>query len=243
MSYCFEIGGKVIPNRENFVYLGLPVGDSQFVCQFMDLKFRNVEKATFSFKGLGLVPKGTCPLTISYLYKTYCQSIIRYPLDNLMLSDCKLKEFNTRQNMIVRHLVGIKNKFSKMKPLLEALKLDEITHIYFKHKLSFTCQISNNKLTNDVYIFLKELYSSNKVPRMSFEKQVRSLEKIIARRIDRDSHNNLSNLLKNRFTCSNRGLVDSVKYILHQIHTNVMKERNYFDSLKILNLLLVLDFG
>jgi len=96
-----------------------------------------------------------------------------------MLTNQKLKEINIRQNMLIRNLVGIKNKYSIMKPLLEALRIEEIPLIYFMHKLSFISQLMKNSLTSDVYIYLKEFYSSNKTPGMSFEKQVKSLERIV----------------------------------------------------------------
>ncbi|CAF1050957.1 unnamed protein product [Brachionus calyciflorus] len=83
-SYSFVLGGNIVPNCESFVYLGLPIGSNEFINEFINLKFRNVEKALFSLKGLGVLPKTTGPLTIGYLYKTYCQSIFRYPMNNLM---------------------------------------------------------------------------------------------------------------------------------------------------------------
>lgn len=68
-----------------------------------------------SFKGLGLllVLKVTGPYAISFMFKMYSQLIIRYPLDNLMLTDCKLKR-------LILDKTWIKRKFSRIKPVIEA---------------------------------------------------------------------------------------------------------------------------
>ena len=58
------------------------------------------------------------------MYKQFCQSIYRYNLDVILISNSKLKELDIRQNILIKKLIGFK-KYAK--PLNEALKLESIT--------------------------------------------------------------------------------------------------------------------
>ena len=108
--------------------------------------------------------------------------------------------------------------------------------------MSFLYQIQNNSLTRRVFMCLRRVYSEKKVPRRSLENQVKCLEKIVSMEIVQENYKTVIGVLKNRFICTNRGLVDSVKNIMHQIHIRIMNHMNFFDLIGILNLLLVHEF-
>ena len=78
---------------------------------------------------------------------------------------------------------------------------------------------------------------------MSFEKQVKSLERIVGMKISLNNHKEITAALKNKFRCPNKGLVDSVKFVLNSIHLCVVNKQTFFDELNTLNLLLYCEFG
>jgi hypothetical protein len=81
----FKLGDSVIPKSDGFIYLGLPIGDDIFVEKFFLEKFRKCEKSLYSLRALGCKPNGLSPYSTSFIYKTFCQSIIKFGLENLYL--------------------------------------------------------------------------------------------------------------------------------------------------------------
>ena len=92
------------------------------VSDFVDEKMKKVERSFYSLNVLGCRPKMMRPETVSFLFKQFSQSIFRYHLDNIFISDKQLSEFDIRQNILVKRIIGL-NKFTKTKPLNKALKL------------------------------------------------------------------------------------------------------------------------
>ncbi|RNA41152.1 beta, partial [Brachionus plicatilis] len=66
----------------------------------------------YSLYPLCCKPRNMAPEMIGFLYKQYCQSILRYSMDNIFISESKLNELNTRQNVIVKRTIGI-NSFRR----------------------------------------------------------------------------------------------------------------------------------
>ncbi|RNA15622.1 hypothetical protein BpHYR1_018232 [Brachionus plicatilis] len=90
------------------------------------------------------------PETIGLLYKQYCQSILRYSMDNLFISESKLNELNTRQNVIVKRTIGI-NRFCRMNPINGVLGLESV-------KISLTSYMSDNKgLIDSVKFYFRSI--------------------------------------------------------------------------------------
>ncbi|RMZ99984.1 hypothetical protein BpHYR1_002046, partial [Brachionus plicatilis] len=110
-----------ISQSESTEYLGLPIGDGKFVNDFVEEKWKKVEKSFYSLYGLGYKPKMTSPDLLGFLYKQFCQSIFRYHLDTVWIGADKLSEFETRQNLLLKRALGIK-KFARFRPMLEAIK-------------------------------------------------------------------------------------------------------------------------
>ena len=232
---------KMIPEEKGCIYLGLPIGDQNFNQHFIDNKFKKVEKSTYSLKGVGPGTKTTGPRVIGYTYQTYCQSLLRYPLDNILINKQQITELNTRQNLIIKNLIGLQ-KYTKTKSLMKALEIEHIELIYYKHKLSFFKQIKNNCLTNNVFIFLREFYNSFKSNRMSFESQFRSLEKILKSSINGENLSENYLKLSNVFAYNNNGLTDSVKFLLFEWHKKILNNEDFFETLKTLNCILKISF-
>ncbi|RMZ94053.1 hypothetical protein BpHYR1_052931, partial [Brachionus plicatilis] len=114
----FTLNIKVIPQVQNLVYLGLPIGESEFVSNFIEENWMKVEKSFYSLYGLGCKPKISSPAIVGFLYKQFCQSFFRYHLDLLF---------------IVKRAYGIK-KFARFRAMLESVKVESIEQMYLKQK-------------------------------------------------------------------------------------------------------------
>ena len=98
----FKMNGVQIPRVSGFIYLGLPIGDQSTINDFIENKMKKVERSFYSLNGLGCRPKMMKPETVSFLYKQFAQSIFRYHLDNIYISEKRLNEFDIRQNILIK---------------------------------------------------------------------------------------------------------------------------------------------
>ena len=173
-TYNFYLNNERIPNVDGFVYLGLPIGDKRYTEEYCNEKIQKVEKSMYSLYGLGCRPKCLHPYTIAQIYKQYSQSIFRYHLDNIYITNSKLKELNARQNQLIRNSIGVA-KFNRMSPLNEALEIESIQTIYFKHKISMLKQLNNNTLTSNLFKYLNLYYKKNSNEKSCFKHQIDQL--------------------------------------------------------------------
>jgi hypothetical protein len=74
--------GIRIREVSDFIYLGLPIGDTLAKNSFLEKKMSKVERAFYSLYGIGGQPHALNPKKIAFLYKKFCQSIFRYGLDS-----------------------------------------------------------------------------------------------------------------------------------------------------------------
>ena len=223
-----KLGDVIIPKVRNMMYLGLPIGESEAKYEYLETRFRKLEKAFYSLHGLGCKPNALSPRIIASIYKQYAQSIFKYGLEVLHLNKTNLSNFNIRQNIIVKRAIGI-NKYCKTKPLFTVLRIESINELYLKHKIFFYKQIIKNDLTISIFNFLEEHYKNKKSCDDSFVKQIQMVNKSI------ETENCLLNLketirkIENIFVCSNLGLTDTIKFIIIDFEKN----RN-FDNMKYL---------
>ncbi|RNA02401.1 hypothetical protein BpHYR1_045385 [Brachionus plicatilis] len=136
MMRNFTLNGYEIPQTENVEYLDLPIGNSEFVWNFVEEKWKKVEKSFYSLYGLGCKPKAAPPGLVGFLYKQYCQSIFRYHLDLVFVGETKLGELDIRQNLLIKRMFDIK-KYARFRPMLEALRLETVEQLYMKFKIFF----------------------------------------------------------------------------------------------------------
>ena len=153
----FFIDGERIPNVKAFIHLGLPIGNVKDVFNFFDDKIKKVERSFYSLYSIGCRPGHLSPYNIAFIFKQFCQSIFRYGLECLYLPAYKLKEFDIRQNILLKNSIGL-SKFCRTTPLFNVLKIERIEELYLKHKLYFYKQIENYKLTKDVINYLTKYY-------------------------------------------------------------------------------------
>lgn len=210
----FELTGAPLNRVEGFIYLGLPIGNSEFVNKYWDCKFRSVEKAFFSIRNIGLHKGIINPICLGFIYKCYCQSIFNYGLEMVFINNKVLKECDTRQGLLIKMALGL-SKYTRNRPLLEALNIESITQLYYKHKVLFYSQLKNNLLAYNIFQTLNTYYTNNGTPKTSYINQYIQCEKIIGKKINELKKDTLSTELGAKFGCQNAGLVDSIRFALH----------------------------
>lgn len=189
----------------------------------------------YSLRALGCKPQQLNPMKIGFLYKTYCQSQMKYGLEVVHLPTRLLKELNIRQNILLKHAIGL-SKFCRTTPLLDSLYVDSIPQTYMKHKILFLKQISNNHLCNETFFFLQEYYHNNdsKPPIESYMKQLRLVEACIGQTCQAKSTSDAMIILDSKFKHENIGLVDSIRYQFHRLSQTTITEHinNIFEQIK-----------
>ncbi len=98
----FKMDDVVIHNTDGFIYLGLPIGNTEFTENFFCCKMSKVETTMYSLRSLGCKSNNMNPKTIFFIYKRYCQSIITFGLENIYLSSTFLSHLNVRQNVLLK---------------------------------------------------------------------------------------------------------------------------------------------
>jgi hypothetical protein len=99
----FKIHNYIITQVVSLIHLGIPFGNSAYVCKFFNEKFNKVERSFYSLHSLGCKPKGLNTFIISKTYKKMFQSIIFYGFETCYLSRSNLKELNIRQNILIKN--------------------------------------------------------------------------------------------------------------------------------------------
>ena len=228
-----RMGGVIIPEVKSFIYLGLPVGGSLAKNEFLEEKMGKVEKSFYSLYGLACKPHALNPKIIAFVYKQFCQSIFKYGLENLNINTNQLKNFNTRQNILVKRAIGI-SKYCKTKPIFQVLKIESMMQLYAKHKIFFYRQIKCNSVTNAVFVWLHCHYKKSKASIESLIDQVNKISKQL--KVDNCLANIQDTIKKIELMdkCVNKGLMDSINFLI----TNTIKDNEYKKMIESLNVFL-----
>lgn len=218
---CFSLNGGRLRTAENLEYLGLPIGDREFVEKFMEDRFKSVEKTFFSIKKIGLHKGMVDPFCLSFIYKQFCQSAFLYGLEVIHLNKKLLRHFESRQGVLIKLALNL-SKYSRTSPLLEAIFISPILELYYKFKYLFLRQIAKIRVAYSIFTELKKR-GTRRGSKESFLIQLKELESLsIVTEENKADGKDLMSLekkealakIKARFTCSNRGLVDSVRTAL-----------------------------
>ena len=135
------------------MYLGLRIGSDEYVEKFFEDKMSKVESSFYSLRDLGFKPEAMNPRTIAFIYMfIYCQSIMKYSLELFFLNVACLRLLNVRQNFLLKNILGLSH-FCRTKPLFQALRIEQVTQLYMKHKIHFLKQITFNDLSLKVFNF------------------------------------------------------------------------------------------
>ena len=104
----FVLGDCIILVSNGFIYLGLPIGSKYYVEEYFCNKMSNCEKSFYSLRAVGCCTYGLNPRMIGFFYKQFCQSALKYGLENLYLGTSFINQLNIRQNLLFKNILGIK---------------------------------------------------------------------------------------------------------------------------------------
>lgn len=208
----FSVGGGLIRKVEDFEYLGLPIGSRRYVDEFYEAKFRSVEKAFFSIRRIGLHKGLLDPGCLSFIYRQFCQSIFLYGLELVHLSKGLLRSLESRQSVILKMAMNL-SKFSRSRPLLEAMGVSSVLELYYKFKFLFLGQIKMNQIAFSVFNELRRCKPKRGI-RDSYIGQLEELTSVLGKHPEGIENKKVVEIIKNKFSCGNQGLVDSIRSVL-----------------------------
>jgi hypothetical protein len=216
----FKMDDKIIPNVDGLVYLGLPIGNQQFVEDFFNQKFSKVERSMYSLRGLGCKPLHLNPFSVGYIYKQYCQSQFKYGLENTFISQSCLHALEIRQNILVKQAIGL-GKYCRTKALFASLRIESISQMYQKHKIFFLKQINQNSLVNRLFEYLRTYYEENNItiPKSSYIRQIKNIESMTQIPCSAKDARLILQAIDTKLACSNRGLIDTLRFHYHRMST------------------------
>jgi hypothetical protein len=228
--YMFKMCEDNIPCVNGFIYLGLPIGNNEFIDTFLEEAFKRMQRSVYSLYGIGFKPKLVCPQTVAFVFKQYCQSSFRYCLDNVKIPYKKINELDVRQNTLLKNAIGL-SKFVRTTPLFRCLRVETIKQLYQKRKVSFISQIKQNEVCKYVYTFLRNKYTKDmqfKKNNKSFIKQIFQIENEL--RIDIDEYDNevILMLLEIKLDVPGVEVLESVNKVLFNIKIRMKNGREYF---------------
>jgi hypothetical protein len=215
----FIMNGESIPCVDGFIYLGLPIGNNAFIDQYIDKGFKKMQRSMYSLYSLGFKPKLVCPQTVAFVFKQYCQSILRYCLDNVKIPCKKIDEIDIRQNTLLKNAIGL-SKYVKTTPLLKCLKVESIRQIYQKSKIRFTKQIEQNDVCKYVYKFLRKKYNRTvkfKKNNKSFIKQIVQIEEELRIGVDEYSNEVILMLIEYKERITEENVVNAISQVILDI--------------------------
>jgi hypothetical protein len=128
------------------------------------------------------------------------------------------------------------SKYSRTRPLLDALHISSITELYLKFKCLFAKQIKNNSLVSEIFDEIKSLHPKFKISKLSYVTQFMECGKELGIDILNTKKKDLLCKLSTEFGCPDTELVDSIRSLLYN-HENCP---NYRDELRSL---VWVDFG
>ena len=131
-DFDFVLAGGSIPKKDGFIYLGLPVGCNAFVESFYCDKMTSCEKALYSLKNIGCNPLMLHPHAIGFIYKQFCQSILKFGFEFVHLKKSFLSKLDVRQNILLKNILGIRHR-ARFKVILNELKVEQVSLLYEKH--------------------------------------------------------------------------------------------------------------
>jgi hypothetical protein len=111
------------------------------------------------------------PRAIAFIFKQYCQSIIKYGLENLYLSNAFRDMLNLRQNILLKNVLGLK-RFARCKALFNELGIESVNQLYQKHKVFGIKQFAKNDLASGILEYLSAYYTNCEIPKASFISQL-----------------------------------------------------------------------
>ena len=151
------------------------------------------------------------PHCLSFVYRVYCQSSLNYGMEVCFLNKKTLSHLDSCQSTLIKNNIGL-SKYSRSGPLLDAIKIDKCSLVYWKMKFSFIKQVKKHPVTSSIFDFLLTHYGrSGCSDKSSFIRQFSDLEEILNIKPTELFKHEAYSILFNKFSCDERDLVNEVK--------------------------------
>ena len=112
-------------------------------------------------------------LYMSFVYKQFCQSILKFGFEFVYLRKSFIDHLNVRQNLLLKNVIGIRHR-ARFKPLINELKVEPVGLSYGKHKLFGWRKCMKNQLTDKIfnYLYPSNCVNNNIYNNFSFSRQI-----------------------------------------------------------------------
>lgn len=166
-------------------------------------KFNKCEKSYYSLYKFGVKPIGLNPYSKAHILNSYCLPKATYGLGLANLNTTTLKKLNTRQNLLMRSMVGL-HKQSKISELNSILRIFKFETLYDKYKCSTIELLKRHPITTSI---LNNLTANNNIETAHKKSIIHDITSI-----------------SNKYNVSNDYLLSNTKDF-----TNIIKNTNLID--------------
>ena len=95
------------------------------------------------------------------------------------INKATLSELNTTQATLIKTNLSL-SKYALSTPLLNALRIESVKHLYSKFKVLFIKQLKQVPFTSSILNYLNEYYRVNTCPDQSFISQVYEVNRLLS---------------------------------------------------------------
>ncbi len=178
-----------------------------FVENFYLEKISNCEKALYSLKNIGCNPHKLHPHAIGFIYKQYCQSIVKFGFEYVYLRKTFLNKLDIRQNILLKNILGIHHR-ARFKVVLNG------SLMYARHKVFGWRQCVMNDLTEKIYKYTSaDLNMSNYS--LSFSNQ---LSTVIGSKKITLAMRGILEVIAEEYICNDEDLKEQVENVMKCLH-------------------------
>ena len=203
------LNGKQLTQSRSIIHLGLPIGPNFFIKNYWKEKMKSTVRAFYSLNGIGLRPFAMNPLTMAKIYRIYCQPKFLYGLEMVHINKTTLNELNSSQATLIKMNLTL-SKYALSTPLMNALRIETIKHLYFKFKILFVKQLKRIPLTSAILDFLEVHYLGNAGPEQSFLSQTAKANQLLGIDILRVNTQSALKKLNEYFQTTDQELVNKI---------------------------------
>jgi len=174
------------------------------------------EKALYSLKNIGCNPNRLHPHAIGFIYKQYCQSIMKFGFEFVYFRKSFLSKLDIRQNILLKNILGIHHR-ARFKVVLNIMKVEQVSLLYEKHKVFGWRQCTKKSLTEKIFDNLSLVNSKNKVSNLSYFSQ---LSLVVGS--EELGHINIQEVLSQiseKYSCFNVELKEKVVNDMNHLHS------------------------
>ena len=227
------LNGAQLTQKTDIIHLGLPIGSNKFIKNYWTEKMKSTVKSFYSLYGIGIRPFAMHPLSIAKIYRIYCQPKFLYGLEMVHINKATLEELNSTQSALIKMNLTL-SKYAKSTPLLNALRIESIKHLYSKFKIIFIKQLKQIPFTSSIFNYLNSYYRINDCPEQSFISQAFEVNRLLS--LDILTHNSKLALkkLEGHFQNTDVELTNKILNLCTMMFEDKARSKIYRDILALL---------